>query len=108
MPHPQDSKMLHPKDASLRDLLFHFITFRSEWVFSDTPDEREEAEAKMQDIAGELNRRFYITQQHNQVLIEVLDRLIDYFVTGYPGGADEHEVANDLEHLKEKLEGWQP
>jgi hypothetical protein len=96
--------MLHPKDASLRDLLFHFISFRSEWVFSDTPDLREEAEAKLQDIAGELNRRFYITQRQNEALLQTLDALIEYF-TGLKYTDGPEYLAEDLEQIKDKLQG---
>ena len=96
------------KDTSLKDLLHNFINAQYLWSFTELKAQQDTAEDEMQEISGELNRRFYITQQQNQVLIEVLDRLIDYFVSGYPGGGDEDELADDLEQLKEKLQGEQP
>jgi hypothetical protein len=91
------------KDTSLKDLLQSFIHAQGEWAY-ETRD-RQSAESDMQAIAGELNRRFYITQQQNQVLIETLDRLIDFFASGYPEEGDEEELADDLGQLKEKLQG---
>jgi hypothetical protein len=96
------------KDTSLKDLLENFVNAQYLAAFAEARELQDNAEDEMQEIAGELNRRFYITQQQNQVLIEVLDRLIDYFVSGYPGGGDEDELADDLEQLKEKLQGEQP
>jgi phage gpG-like protein len=90
------------KDTSLKDLLQSFIHAQGEWAY-ETRD-RQSAESDMQAIAGELNRRFYITQQQNQALIGTLEALVKHF-----GGLNfrygSENLANDLEQIKAKLQG---
>lgn len=96
------------KDTSLKDLLENFINAQYLWAFTELKAQQDTAEGEMQEIAGELNRRFYITQQQNQALIKTLDLLAGYFVEGYPNGCEENELAEELEKIKEQLQGEQP
>jgi hypothetical protein len=96
------------KDTSLKDLLENFINAQYLGAFVEAKELQDNAEDEMQEIAGELNRRFYITQQQNQALIKILDLLAGYFIEGYPNGCEENELAEELEQIKDQLQGEQP
>ena len=94
------------KGTSLKDLLQSFIHAQSEWGLGEAR-EREAADHDMEAIAGELNRRFYITQQQNEALLKTLEALIEYF-TGLQYTDGPEYLAEDLEQIKDKLQGEQP
>jgi hypothetical protein len=96
------------KDTSLKDLLENFINAQYLGAFTENRELEDNAEDEMQAIAGELNRRFYLTQRQNEALIKTLDLLAGYFVEGYPNGCEENELAEELEKIKEQLQGEQP
>ena len=95
------------KDTSLKDLLENFINAQYLGAFTENRELEDNAEDEMQAIAGELNRRFYLTQRQNEALFQTLDALIEYF-TGLKYTDGPEYLADDLEQIKDKLQGEQP
>lgn len=102
------------KDTSLKDLLENFINAQYLGAFTDNRELEDNAEDEMQAIAGELNRRFYLTQEHNEALLKLVEALTDYLLCphGEVGSfGNEGELDYALRLIRSKLinlKGEQP
>lgn len=92
---------------SLKDLLQGFIQAHDELGESAGVDIYEEgAVGKLEAIAGELNRRFYVSEEYLEALELLVDALFAYLLaptrdTGALGG--EEQLGQNLELIRAKL-----